>query len=139
MEKTKLGISVGLLGALVFFAGYSGLTVIALVGGYVLLKEENSTLKKYVVYAAALLIAFLAASMCISAIETVFDFLNFNSWMTSVDGLSTVYRVIMALFETLTDILYIAEILVFGFLALMALVGKEIKIAFLDKLVEKHM
>ena len=59
--------------------------------------------------------------------------------MTSVDGLSTVYRVIMALFETLTDILYIAEILVFGFLALMALAGKEIKIAFLDKLVEKHM
>ena len=134
-----MGISVGLLGALVFFAGYSGLTVLALVGGYVLLKEENSTLKKYVVYAAALMIAFLAASMCISAIETVFDFLNFNSWMTSVDGLSTVYRVIMALFETLTDILYIAEILVFGFLALMALAGKEIKIAFLDKLVEKHM
>lgn len=139
MEKTKLGISVGLLGALVFVSGYTSLTVLALVGGYVLLKEENSTLKKYVVYAAALLIAFLAASMCISAIETVFDFLNFNSWMTSVDGLSTVYRIIMALFETLTDILYIAEILVFGFLALMALVGKEIKIAFLDKLVEKHM
>lgn len=139
MEKTKLGISVGLLGALVFVSGYTSLTVLALVGGYVLLKEENSTLKKYVVYAAALLIAFLAASMCISAIETVFDFLNFNSWMTSVDGLSTVYRVIMALFETLTDILYIAEILVFGFLALMALAGKEIKIAFLDKLVEKHM
>ena len=139
MEKTKLGISVGLLGALVFFAGYSGLTVLALVGGYVLLKEENSTLKKYVVYAAALMIAFLAAGMCITAIETVFDFLNFNSWMTSVDGLSTVYRIIMALFETLTDILYIAEILVFGFLALMALAGKEIKIAFLDKLVEKHM
>ena len=139
MEKTKLGISVGLLGALVFVSGYTSLTVLALVGGYVLLKEENSTLKKYVVYAAALLIAFLAASMCISAIETVFDFLNFNSWMTSVDGLSTVYRIIMALFETLTDILYIAKILVFGFLALMALVGKEIKIAFLDKLVEKHM
>ena len=139
MEKTKLGISVGLLGALVFVSGYTSLTVLALVGGYVLLKEENSTLKKYVVYAAELLIAFLAASMCISAIETVFDFLNFNSWMTSVDGLSTVYRVIMALFETLTDILYIAEILVFGFLALMALAGKEIKIAFLDKLVEKHM
>lgn len=139
MEKTKLGISVGLLGALVFVSGYTSLTVLALVGGYVLLKEENSTLKKYVVYAAALLIAFWAASMCISAIETVFDFLNFNSWMTSVDGLSTVYRVIMALFETLTDILYIAEILVFGFLALMALAGKEIKIAFLDKLVEKHM
>lgn len=139
MEKTKLGISVGLLGALVFVSGYTSLTVLALVGGYVLLKEENSTLKKYVVYAAALLIAFLAASMCISAIETVFDFLNFNSWMTSVDGLSTVYRVIMALFETLTDILYIAEILVFGFLALMALAGKEIKIAFLDKIVEKHM
>lgn len=139
MEKTKLGISVGLLGALVFVSGYTSLTVLALVGGYVLLKEENSTLKKYVVYAAALLIAFLAASMCISAIETVFDFLNFNSWMTSVDGLSTVYRVIMALFETLTDILSIAKILVFGFLALMALAGKEIKIAFLDKLVEKHM
>lgn len=139
MEKTKLGISVGLLGALVFFAGYSGLTVLALVGGYVLLKEENSTLKKYVVYAAALFLAFFAAGICVDVVEYVFDFLNFNSWMTSVDGLSTVYRILISLFETIRDILSIAEILVFGFLALMALAGKEIKIAFLDKIVEKHM
>ncbi len=138
MEKTKLGISVCLMGALVFLTGYVGLTALVLVGGYVLLKEESRTLKKYAVYTLVLYLVFLAASMVIAFVGNVFDVLNFKSWMYSVDVISTIYGIIRAILSTLSSILSIAEKLVFGLFAVGALTGKEIKIAALDKLVEKH-
>lgn len=138
MEKTKLGISVCLMGALVFLTGYVGLTALVLVGGYILLKEESRTLKKYVVYTLVLYLMFLAASMVIAFVGNVFDILNFRSWMYSVDVINTIYSIIRELLSTLSSILSIAEKLVFGLFAVCALTGKEIKIAALDKLVEKH-
>ena len=41
MEKTKLGISIPLFGAALYFIGLVGLTPLALAAGYVFLKEEN--------------------------------------------------------------------------------------------------
>lgn len=47
MKKTKLGISVGLLGAMLFFSCYfGGYTIAIIIAGYVLLFEENAWLKK---------------------------------------------------------------------------------------------
>ena len=41
--KTKLGVSVGILGAATYFLGlFSGYTVLALVVGYILLCEQDS-------------------------------------------------------------------------------------------------
>lgn len=138
MEKTKLGISVCLMGALVFLSGYLGITALVLVGGYILLKEENEKLKKYVAYALVLYLAFLAASLVVSLIGGVFDILNFKSWMYSVDVISTIYSFIRAVLSTLSSIISVAEKVVFGLFAACTLFGKEIKVAFLDKLVEKH-
>ena len=39
--KTKLGISLGLLGAALYFMGLMGITPLVLLAGYVLLFEEN--------------------------------------------------------------------------------------------------
>ena len=47
MQKTRLGISVGLLGAAIYFMGlFSGYLLAVLLAGYVLLFEENSWLRK---------------------------------------------------------------------------------------------
>ena len=73
MEKTKLGISVCLMGALVFLSGYLGITALVLVGGYVLLKEESEKLKKCVAYALVLYLAFLVASVVVGFVGNVFD------------------------------------------------------------------
>jgi hypothetical protein len=138
MEKSKLGISLCLMGALVFLSGYLGITALVLVGGYVLLKEEDQKLKKSVAYAVVMYLAFLAASMVISLIGNVFDILNFKSWMYSVDVISAIYSFIRAVLSTLSSILDVAEKVAFGLFAACALIGKDIKIAFLDKFVEKH-
>ena len=42
MQKTKLGISVGMLGAVLYFMGiFSGYLLVAILAAYVLLYEEN--------------------------------------------------------------------------------------------------
>ena len=42
MQKTKLGISVGLLGAAIYFMGlFGGYLVAVLLAGYILMFEEN--------------------------------------------------------------------------------------------------
>ena len=52
MQKTRLGISVGMLGAAVYLTGlFSGYLVALLMAGYVLLCEENGWLKRSVIKA----------------------------------------------------------------------------------------
>lgn len=138
MEKTKLGISVCLLGALVFLSGYLGLTAVALVAGYVLLREENAKLRKYAAYVIALLVGFTLISMCIGAVSNVFSILNFRSWVYEVDVVGTIYSVITSILSTLSTILALAEKVVFGLFAVCAFLDKEVKIAPLDKFLEKH-
>lgn len=134
MEKSKLGISVCLLSALTFLTGYLGITVLVLVAGYVLIREDNMTLKKTAVSTIVLYLAFIALSLCIGALSSFIDILNFRGWMYG----NTVYSVITSILSTLSQIVSLAQKVVFGLLALFALLGKEVKIPVVDKFVEKH-
>ena len=56
MQKTKIGMTVGLLGAAIYFIGlFSGYLTVVLLIGYVLLFEENEWLRKSAVKAVALI------------------------------------------------------------------------------------
>ena len=134
MEKSKLGISVCLLSALTFLTGYLGLTVMVLVVGYILLREENMSLKKNAVGTVALYLAFAALSICIGLLDNVFDLFNFGGWMYG----TVAYTITNGFISTLNTIVSIAEKVIFGLLALFALLGKEVKIPVIDKFVEKH-
>ena len=67
MQKTKLGISVGLLGAAVYFCGVLSLLALIIVAGYILLVEENIWLRKSAVKAVVIYVSF-------AIIETIFSF-----------------------------------------------------------------
>lgn len=134
MEKSKLGISVVLLSALTFLSGYFGITVLVLVTGYVLIREENVSLKKNAVGTIVLYLAFSALSLCIGLLDNVFDLFNFGNWMSGMG----MYKITTGFISTLNTLVYIAEKVVFGLLALFALMGKEVKIPLVDKFVEKH-
>ena len=58
MQKTRLGISAGLLGAAAYFLGFLGIIPVVLVAGYVLLFEENEWLKRAVIKAVAVVVFF---------------------------------------------------------------------------------
>ncbi len=134
MEKSKLGISVGLFSALTFLTGYLGLTALVLVCGYILIREENASLRKNAVSTVALYLAFAALSICVGLLDNVFDLFNFGNWMYRFGF----YSVTNNFISMLNTLIYIAEKVVFGLLALIALGGKEVKIPVITKFVEKH-
>ena len=134
MEKTKLGISVALFSALTFLCGYFGITVLALVAGYILLREENKSLKKVAVSTIVLYLAFAALTICVGLLSNFFSLVNFGGWMYG----TTMYTVTNGFTSTLGTLVDIAEKVVYGLLALFAVLGKEVKIPVIDKFVEKH-
>ena len=134
MEKTKLGISVALMSALTFLSGYLGITVLVLLAGYILIREENAYLKKTAVGTIVLYLAFAALSICVGLLSNFFSLVNFGGWMYG----SFVYTFTNGFTSTLNTLISIAEKVVFGLLALFAVLGKEVKIPVIDKFVEKH-
>jgi len=62
LEKTKLGIPVGVFAAIIYFiaviGGYNSLIVLILALGYVMMKEDNQWLKKAVFKALAIFLAY---------------------------------------------------------------------------------
>lgn len=134
MEKSKLGLSIGLLSALMFLTGYANITAMLLVAGYILIREESRVLKKHAVGTIVLYLAFMVLNICIGLLENLFAMSNVGGWMYD----TVLYVVTNGFFSTLNYIVAIAEKVVFGLLAVFALGGKEIKIPLIDKFVEKH-
>ncbi len=133
MHKTKLGISVGLLGALVYFATLfsGGYTIPVLLCGYVLLVEDNPWLRKASVKALVILVTFSLASFLVGLIpRTVGAALSFTN--VSISFLYTVQNVIDTLLGLVSDILLLI-------LGVKAFTQGTLKLPVIDKLIEKYM
>ena len=112
MEKTKLGISVGLFGALTYLAAYmSGFLVIILIVGYVMLMESNEWLKKTVVKALITLAFFSVLSVAIGFIPQV---INFITDFINIFGTSIYLNVVNKLFGELQSFPFSVEIIKSG-------------------------
>ena len=134
MEKSKLGISIGLFSAFMFLSGYLGLTVLVLLAGYILIREESAVLKKNAVSTVVLYLAFAALSLCVGLLSNFVSLANFGNWMYGFGF----YSVTSNFISTLNTLISIAEKVVFGLFALFALSGKEVKVPVISKFVEKH-
>ncbi len=135
MQKTKLGISVGLFGAGIYLIGlFSGLLAAVILAGYVLLFEENEWLKTCAVKAVAVLVLF---SLIIAGINLIPDGLNFIEELIGIFGadvhLTAVERVFSAIVRA---VMLVEKILVIG-LGLKALNQGSISIPAIDQLIKK--
>ena len=137
MEKTKLGISVGLFGALVFaaalFGGYMSSIIIL---GYVLLFEANEWLKKSAVKAVATLVAF---SFVTAVIGLVPDAINWVANVINTFGGSVRFEFINDVFSDIKGVISILKDLVFLGLIYKALNQGTIKLPVVDDLINKYM
>ena len=136
MQKTKLGISVGLMGAAVYLSAlFGGYTPLFLMAGYILLFEENSWLKKSAIKAAIIVFSFALLSALIGfipgAIGLIDDLLKiFNNNFS----LPVITRIV-----TLTNtVLSLAQKIILIVLAIKALTQGSLPIGFADNLVAKH-
>ena len=137
MEKTKLGISVGLFGALLYAIGLWGgyfLTIAAV--AYVLIREESAWLKQTAVKALVLTFLFPLISVAIGVIPDLVGLVQ--SVMNLFDEFFSM-EVVLEIEAILRSILNILEYVVFILLGVMALGKKTIRVPLVDSLVEKHL
>lgn len=137
MQKTKLGVSVAVVGAALYFFGYfSGYTAMLLLAGYVLLMEENEWLKKTAVKAVATTVVFSLLSVLIGLIPNVFDLIQD---ICVLFGGEVNFSVIFRIQNLLNSVLRLMETIVFLLLGLKALRQGTIKVPVVDNLVNKSM
>ena len=137
MQKTKLGISVGLAGAILYLLGlYGGVLVTILAAAYILMAEENEWLRKAAVKSVVLMLGFSALSTVIYFIPSIFDF--FFS-ILNVFGAHIYWDFLNSIANVLTSALSLLERVLFIGLALKALNQGNIPVPALDKFIEKYI
>lgn len=137
MQKTKLGVSVGLLGAAVYFsAAFGGYVAMFLVAGYVLLFEENEWLKKAAVKAVALMIAVGVLNTAIGLIPDVLNWLS--SFLSIFDTYISVGKV-SSFFDSIIGAISIIRTVFFLILGVKALKQGTINVPVVDSLINKYM
>lgn len=136
MEKTKLGISVGLLGAALCFTGlfnYLGLIILA---GYVLIFEKNEWLRKSAVKVVTIVIAFTIISTLIGISNSILDILNVPlSWVKIPFRLSWPLKID----SIVLSVLGILEKLVLLLLGFKAFTQGTISLGPIDKIIDKNI
>lgn len=137
MQKTKLGVSVGVLGAAMYFLGFfSGMTAAVLLGLYILLKEENVWLKKTVVKTVAVWVLFAFLSAVLGLIP---DAIGFIDSILNIFGGNFYIGIVSNIIYMLRDGLDLVRSVLFLLLGLKALNQGTIKVPVIDKLVDKCM
>lgn len=134
--KTKLGISVALLGAAVYFAAlFGGYVAVVLLAGYVLLFEENEWLKKSAVKAVALMISI---SFLVTLINLIPDLLSWISSLVSVFKGSFNYSIVSSIISVITKAIDIIRTCLFLLLGVKALNQGTVAIPYVDKIINKY-
>ena len=137
MKKTRLGISVGMLGAAIYFMSYySNYFVIALLVGYVLLFETNEWLKKSAIKAAVLAIMFSIASSFVYLLPEIIDVLN---EIVGIFGINLYSNLIFKLAAAIAGTLDIVQLFLFIVLGFKALTQGNVSISIVDKFINKYV
>ncbi len=137
MLKTKLGISIALVGAAMYFLGAVCFIPAALLAGYVLIAEQNEWVRKQAAKMIGIVVFFGILSIFVSWFDDIASILNMIVHWFEKDAKK------LSIPADLTDfcqyvITFVKEILliVMGF---MALKMKGIGFGVIDKLLDKFM
>lgn len=138
MQKSKLGISVGLIAAISYFACIfgGGFTVSIIICGYVLIREDNPWLKRISLKAVILLALFSIISFVLNLIPNCLGTIN-EFAMAINHPFSTNF--ITSIVDGLTSILEIVRNILFVVLGLKALSQGTIRLPIIDKMLDKYM
>lgn len=137
MQKTKIGISVGMLGAAIYLTGlFSGYLVPVILTGYVLLFEENEWLKRNAVKAVSLMLLF---SFITALIYLIPDVISCIAYVVSMFGGNFHIEFISNLVSAVTGVIDIIEKILFIGLGVKALNQSTIAVPVIDKLINKYM
>ncbi|MFA5524151.1 MAG: hypothetical protein WDA24_07315 [Tissierellales bacterium] len=136
MQKTKVGISVGLLGAGLYFMGFISVVAMVIMAGYVLIFEENEWLKKTAVKSVGVVIFFTILSTVVglvgnssTIITNLVHLVKGSISLNWFNGVITICRNLISIIETLF-------LLILGFKALKQ---GNVKLSSVDNIIKEHM
>lgn len=136
MQKTKLGISVGMMGAALYFLGYVNFLCLVILAGYVLLFESNEWLKRTAVKAVAIVIGFSLISLVVGFGNDIFSTLNgILSWFDVSDRLSWPAKLDTIILNTAEA----AEKLILLILGIKAFKQSSFTVKPIDNVINKNM
>ncbi len=135
--KTKLGISVGLLGASAYFmAMFGNYVALIVMAGYVLLSESNEWLRRTAV--KALILALTIDVLC-ALINLLPDTFNLISSMLRVFGGSMYVEKIFEIADFLVKLVGYAGKILLLVLGFSSLKQGYIRIPVVDSILERHI
>ena len=137
MQKTKLGISATLVAAALYFLGlYGGYVITGVLVGYILLKEEDTGLKKEAVRVLLLMALFSLVGSALNLLPSILsvftnllEILNVHVYFTFFHRVFDIFASVLSLLKTVTFVL----------LGLAAVFGKGVKLPIIDPIIEKYM
>lgn len=136
MQKTKLGISVGLVGFITYLACYFGGYIVAiLLFGYILLVENNQWLRKTAVKALILTITF---SVLPAIIQLIPDAIEFIGKIVSLFGGNFHASIITGIINLLTSAIGLVKAVLFILLGIKALSQGSITVPIIDDMTNKN-
>lgn len=130
--RTRLGITVGMLGAALYISALISPVVLGLLAIYVLFLEENRWLKAAAIKAVVCYLGFFILFEIISGIDYFLSIIN--RMMAVVHWYSN-----LAFPGSITDALSICRIIFFLVVAFGALKMRDLRIDRIDEFVETHM
>lgn len=137
MQKTKLGISVALVGAGIYFLGlFGGYLSILILVGYILLVEDNMWLRRTCLKALVLMIGF---SVLYEGIGLVPSVISWISTACSMFEVCVSMNFISNLIALIRGILNMAKTILFLILGFKALTQGSIHIPVVDNFLNKYV
>lgn len=137
MQKTKLGVTVGLLGAAVYLTGLlNGLLTAVVLSGYILLFEENIWLKKNAVKAVAVSLVF---SLIVTILKFIPDFIGIVDGVFSIFGGNFEIAIISKVISVGVNIVDFVQKVLFVILGIKAVNQSTLAVPVVDDLIEKYM
>lgn len=135
MQKTKLGVSVGLVGAALYFLGCINIIPAFLLAAYVLLYEDSDWLKKTAIKMLIVVVVFNLLFVGVGLIQDVFGILNYI-----LSGFTTAtVSVPLDLDKVLRYVIGFVQDFVLIVMGLKALKMKNASSEFVEKIINEHM
>lgn len=135
MQKTRLGISVGFLGALMYFSGLvNGYLLAIIIGGYILIAEKNIWLKKTAIKTIAIM---LICSLSVAVISLLPDVLSAILSLMAVFQKSFSIAAVNGIVSFITQVINLIEKCVLIVFGINALHQGNISIPVLDNFINK--
>ena len=128
--KTKLGISAGMMGAILYFTAlFGGYVPLFIAAGYVLIKVENTFVRKAAFKSTVLLLFFSAVSTLLS---------SFNEILSIIGNLfDTFIKVPLNFDDIFNSIISLIKTVVFVIFGIMAFKQEDIRIPPIDDAIDK--